>query len=210
MNRIGQFAAAIALLASTSTASAQWYAGAQGAWTQGGPDASNISSQLVNDLGYFSAQTSTDNDDGGWRVFGGYQFLPWLAVEGGYLDAGRSKWWSTVQPPGTVDASLKTTAWTLGLAARYPFNDRFSVHGRISAAWTETKGSFNSSGFVDLETSSLTERRTVAAYAVGVEWAFNRNLAARFEVERLPNVSAAELGGRFDLDLVSLGLRWQF
>jgi OOP family OmpA-OmpF porin len=210
MKRIAQWIVAGCAAGLAGVASAQWYAGAMGGWSQGGPDANRISSQLVDDLGFFSAETSTDDNDGAWRIFGGYQFLPWLAVEASYLDAGKSSWASSVQPPGTFNASLDTTAWTVGLAARYEFNPQLAVHARISAARVETEGRFSSSGFVELVTDRHTIRRTVPAFAVGVEWSFNPNLAARVEFERLARISGDELGGKFDLDLLMLGVRYRF
>src|SRR5687767_4115812 len=107
------FAAVSAIAA--SNASAQAYVGASIGAANGGVDAGRISGQLVNDLGFSSASTSTDDSDFAWRGFIGYRVLPWLAVEGGYVDAGRSKWSSTVAPPGSIGASLRTRAFTLGV-----------------------------------------------------------------------------------------------
>lgn len=35
-----------------------------------------------------AAQSVVDSDDNAWKVFGGYRFLPWLAVEAAYIDFG--------------------------------------------------------------------------------------------------------------------------
>jgi OmpA-OmpF porin, OOP family len=210
IKRIGRIAVAACVAASASGASAQWYAGATIGAADGGVDAGRISGQLVNDLGFFSASTSTDDTDMAWRAFVGYQVLPWLAVEGAYIDAGKSKWASTVTPAGTIDASLRTRALSLGLAARYEFNPALSVYGRVSAAWTRTKGSFSSSGFVELANTGRTERRTVPAYAAGIEYTFAPRVSARLEYERLSRVSSDELGGKFDIDMIGIGVRYSY
>jgi OOP family OmpA-OmpF porin len=205
---VSRIAMAAVFASIAGTASAQFYVGAQGGYATGGPDAGQISSDLVN-LGYFSASTNVDKGDGAWRVFGGYQILPWLAVEGAYVDVGKTSWSSVVSPPGTLDVSLRTTAWTLGVAARYEFVPKFYGYGRISAAWTETKPTVSSSGFVETDGAS-SSKRTVPAYAVGLEYAFAPNWLGRLEYEGMSGVSSDELGGKFDTNMVSLGLRYNF
>jgi len=209
LNNFCKAVAAVALAVSTGAAHAQFYAGAQGGYVTGGPNGGEISSQLVNDLGYFSASTTVDSGDGGWRVFAGYQILPWLAVEGAYLDLGKATWSSVVAPPGTVDVSLRTTAWTLGVAARYEFVPKFFGYGRISAAWTETKASVSATGFAE-SGGDQSARQTVPAYAAGLEYAFTPKLSARLEYERMNGVSSDQLGGKFDTNFTSLGIRYSF
>ena len=142
-------------------------------------------------------------------MFGGYQILPWLAVEGAYVDVGKTNWSSVVQPPGTLDVSLRTTAWTLGVAARYEFVPKWYGYGRISAAWTETKSSVSASGFVEAA-GEPKARRTVPAYAVGIEYAFSPRFSGRLEYEGMSDVSSDELGGKFDTNMVSIGIRYTF
>ena len=200
---------AVSLVAVSGAASAQWYGGAQGGSTDGGSNAGQISSELVNDLGYFSAATATDKRDVGWRVFAGYQVLPWLAVEGAYVDLGRSKWSSVVGPPGTIDVRLRTSAWTLGLAARQEVVRGLAVYGRVSAAYAETKASISATGFADAG-NAVSQRKTVPAYAAGIEYAFTPRISGRLEFERLARVSSAEFGGKFDVDFASVGIRVGF
>lgn len=209
LNVIGRLSFAASLVVIAGAASAQWYGGAQGGSATGGPDAGKISRELVNDLGYFSAATSTDKRDFGWRVFAGYQMLPWLALEGAYVDVGRSKWTSVVSPPGTIDVSLRTSAWTLGLAARYEFVPGLSAYGRVSAAYAKTKPSISATGFADAG-DTTSRRDTVPAYAAGIEYSFTPRISGRIEFERIARVSSAEFGGKFDVDFASVGIRVGF
>jgi hypothetical protein len=208
-HRIGNFTMACALACASGAASAQFYVGAQGGYASGGPDAGQISSDLVNNLGFFSASTNVDKGDGAWRVFAGYQILTWLGVEGAYVDVGKTKWSSTVEPPGTLDVSLRTTAWTLGVAARYEFVPKWWGYGRLSAAWTETKSSVSASGFAEVA-GEPKARRTVPAYAAAIEYAFSPRVIARLEYEGMSDVSSDELGGKFNTNMISIGVRYVY
>lgn len=208
-NRISRIALAVTLACMASAASAQFYVGAQGGYATGGPDGGQISNDLVNNLGFFSASTNVDDGDGAWRVYGGYQILPWLAVEGAYVDLGKSSWSSVVEPPGTIDVTLRVTAWTLGVAARYEFIPKLYGYGRISAAWTETKSSVSTSGFAE-SAGAPKSRRTVPAYAAGLEYAFTPKFLGRLEYEGMSDVSSDELGGKFDTNMISVGIRYNF
>jgi OOP family OmpA-OmpF porin len=207
-HRIGNLTIACALACASGAASAQFYLGSQGGYASGGPDAGQISNDLVN-LGFFSASTNVDKGDGAWRVFAGYQILPWLAVEGAYVDVGKTTWSSVVDPPGTLDVSLRTTAWTLGVAARYEFVPQWWGYGRLSAAWTETKSSVSASGFAE-SAGEPKSRRTVPAYAAGVEYAFSPRVFARLEYEGMSDVSSDELGGKFNTNMISIAIRYQY
>jgi OOP family OmpA-OmpF porin len=208
-HRIGNIVLGCALAGAAGGVSAQFYAGAQGGYASGGPDAGSISNQLVNDLGFFTASTQVDKGDGAWRVFGGYQILPWLAVEGAYVDVGKTKWSSVVTPPGTIDVSLRTTAWTLGVAARYEFVPKWYGYGRLSAAVDrdQTVG-------VDLRIRGERGNAQVDAHrarlCAGVEYAFSPRFSGRLEYEGMSDVSSDELGGKFDVNMVSIGIRFNF
>lgn len=83
----------------------------------------------------FDTVNSCDNKSTAWRIFGGYQFNPYLGAEVEYAFSNSYEIDITHDFGGTLgeltfsgEADLKT--FGISAIARYPFNDSFSVFGR--------------------------------------------------------------------------------
>ncbi len=63
-----------------------------------------------------------------WKVFGGYQFNRYVALEGGFLDMGDGR-----QDVSGVDVSVSATAFQGSVILSYPVNAFFSPYVRGSA-----------------------------------------------------------------------------
>ena len=100
-------AAAIALVGAlpvspVATADSGWYIGVSAGHAESDYGESDLRKDLVA-RGYGENFTSAnvDNEETGWKLFGGYQFTPNWAVEGAYVDLGKIK--STVE--STIDSA---------------------------------------------------------------------------------------------------------
>lgn len=98
-----------------------WYAGASGGWTKGKFSSSDLQGALTA-KGYSLDSVDVDNTDTGWKLFGGYQFNPFLAAEASYVDLGDIT--STVK--GTIDPANIPTL----------LKDASDVHGYLAKGWT--------------------------------------------------------------------------
>lgn len=98
-----------------------WYAGASGGWTKGKFSSSDLQGALTA-KGYSLDSVNVDNTDTGWKLFGGYQFNPFLAAEASYVDLGDIT--STVK--GTIDPANIPTL----------LKDASDVHGYLAKGWT--------------------------------------------------------------------------
>jgi hypothetical protein len=133
-----------------------------------------------------------DDDDFGWKAFAGFQFLPWLAVEGGYVDFGEVEDATT-----NVTVSTELDGWDAFVVGKIPiaFVDVFAKVGIIS--WDldvnldpDADDNFSSSG-EDM------------AYGLGAAVNLG-SLGIRAEAERF-DVSDLD-----DLYLLSVGLTYTF
>src|SRR5437879_5860069 len=62
---------------------------------------------------------SCDKTDKAWKIFGGYQFMRYLAAEAAYTDLGKIK--SSVSLPGiSASVNTKSHAWELLAVGSYP------------------------------------------------------------------------------------------
>ena len=153
-----------------------------------------------------------DEKDSSWRVFGGYQFNRYLAVELGYADLGGPKSSGAVPLITTsveLDSDAEVTAWDLNVIGSYPLVDKLFAYGRAGLYRAEVEG-FSSSTFNGVTTrSSVSETSTGVILGIGLKYEFLRSLAVRAEWHRYFDV-AGEGGSDIDIDVLSVGLLYRF
>jgi len=162
--------------------------------------------QIINTLtGLAPGSLSTDERSVGFKLFGGYQFNPWLAVEGGYFNLGKFGFDATVGP-NTLHGRMKMQGMNLDLVATLPVTDRLSVLARAGAAYGKSRDDF--SGNALAADSRLSEGRTRFKLGAGLQYAFSPSVLLRGEVERyrLPDA----VGNRGHVNMVSVGLVFPF
>jgi len=133
-----------------------------------------------------------DDDDFGWKGYAGFRFLPWLGVEGGYVDFGEVEGGST-----NVTVQSELDGWDAFAVGTIPiaFVDVFAKVGVISYDLD-----VNLDPDADDNISSSGED---LAYGVGAAVNLGR-LGIRAEAERF-DVSDID-----DLYLLSVGLTFTF
>ena len=115
---------------------AHGYAGLAGGQSRTGHElVTNRQATIVDATIESSAFDATDT---GWKVFAGWRFNDYLALEASYADLGRSRLvTNTVSVdllPGSIDLRRKTTAFGLDAVVSAPVGTRFAVFGRAGAA----------------------------------------------------------------------------
>jgi OOP family OmpA-OmpF porin len=89
-----------------------------------------------------------------------------------------------------------------------PITERWSLLGRVGAAYAQTQDTFSGTGAVTVLDPSPRKRETNYKYGVGTQYAFTPALTLRLEAERY-RVNDA-VGNRGDVDMVSVGLVYRF
>lgn len=184
-----------------------WYVGGNVGGTRADFKNDAINSSLVGQ-GFTVNSTSTDNSSTGYKLFGGYQFTPNLAVEGGYFDLGRFSYGSATTPAGTFNGSTRVNGLNLDLVGSVPLSDRFSVFGRVGAAYAQSRGNFASTGFVPVNTTNPSRNETTLKVGLGVQYAITQALSLRAELERYRINDP--IRNRGNIDMASLGLVYKF
>ena len=78
--------------------------------------------------------SNCDDKDTAWRLFGGYQFNRWFALEGGYIDLGEIE-------PNRAGASLEADTFYVAAVGTIPVNDAFAVYGKVGVhRWNADTG----------------------------------------------------------------------
>lgn len=205
--------AAVALVAAGTAVAAQaagpgWYAGAGGGQMNAKASASDLATSLAG-LGH-TVRATMDDTDTGWKLFAGYRFNPYLAVEGGYVDLGKvtSEIRADVLSPDALVADVTRVhpfsikgAGLWGVASM-PIGD-FSVFAKAGVVrWTSTA----SARVVPAGTpsASLDDKGTDAAFGVGLGYDIpNTRWSVRGEWEKFKT-------RRNDPEFVSLSLMLRF
>ncbi|PKN23352.1 MAG: flagellar motor protein MotB [Deltaproteobacteria bacterium HGW-Deltaproteobacteria-3] len=106
--------------------------------------------RIVNSLagaGFTTTGFEDDNRDLGFKLFGGYQFNKYLALEGGYFDLGKFDFTATGLPPGTLSGNIKIKGVNLDVVGILPITEKFSAFGRVGANYAKVEDSFVGGGY---------------------------------------------------------------
>lgn len=167
--------------------------------------------RIINSLagaGFTTTGFEDDNRDLGFKLFGGYQFNKYLAIEGGYFDLGKFDFTATGLPPGTLSGNIKVKGVNLDLVGILPITEKFSAFGRVGANYAKVEDSFVGGGSLTVRNPNPTKRDTNYKLGLGLQYAFNDALAMRVEAERYRIDDA--VGNDGDIDLISAGLVFRF
>ena len=203
MKRIGK-GAALALLGAISlygtAASAQdaskWYAGAA------------VGQAKFHDLCQ-GVPVSCKDSDTAWKFFGGYKFHPNFSAELAYNDFGKGNANGTISGV-SVNADAKSNAWELDGVGTWPLGNKFSVFGKLGLyrAKVELTGSAAVAGFSG--SSSANSTNTGLTFGAGGMYDITPAIAARLELQRYSRVGSDDVGGKSDVDVISIGALFKF
>lgn len=164
--------------------------------------------QNLNDQGFNTTTLTEDSHATGYKAYLGFPLHPNWAVEAGYFDLGRFGFNATTVPHGSLTGSARIRGLNLDLVGTMPVTDRWSLMGRVGAAYAQTQARFGSTGAVAVSHPASNRKETHYKYGLGAQYAFTPALSLRLEAERY-RVNDA-VGRRGDVDLVTLGLVYRF
>ena len=201
--------AGLAVVCSTSVIAQDapgWYAGGSLGSTRANFNNDAINNQFIAN-NFAINSTSTNNRSTGGKLFSGYQFTPNFALEGGYFDLGRFNY-SGVTTGGTYNGDTRARGLNLDLVGTLPLSDRFSVLGRVGAAYAQTRDNFATGGFVPANTFNRSRNDTNVKFGVGLQYAITEALSLRAELERYRINDP--IRNRSNVDMASIGLVYRF
>jgi OmpA-OmpF porin, OOP family len=139
-----------------------------------------------------------DKQETGYKIYGGFNFLPWLGVEGGYVDLGSPEDHATTLAGQGINGKADLTGWEAFLVGTLPLGpiDAFVKAGAVAADFNlKIHGSA-------LPTNvNADDSDSMFAYGGGVAYSFGK-FAVRVEAEGY-DVSKLD-----DLYLISAGLTY--
>jgi OOP family OmpA-OmpF porin len=182
---------------------AGWIGGVSVGQSKARIDDPQIISQLQGG-GFATTSLNDVNRDTAFKIFGGYQFNQYFALEGGYFDLGKFGYAATTSPTGGLNGSIQIKGLNVDAVGILPFEGKFSIFGRLGLNYAQSRDSFNSTGGVVTTESSANTNSLNLKAGVGVQYDFMDSVALRGEWERYRINDA--VGARGDIDLLSIGL----
>lgn len=184
-----------------------WYLGGNLGLSHARIDDKRITSGLQG-MGYTTTSIDEDERDLGYKLFGGYQFNRFLALEGGYFDLGEFGYVADVQPPGTLSGDVEIKGFNLDLIGFLPITEKFSAFGRGGVNYAKAKAHFAGTGSVNVPDPDQSEHGADYKFGLGLQYFFTQSFGMRAEAERYRIDDA--VGNNGDVDLYSAGVVYRF
>ena len=153
----------------------------------------------------FAPARNNGASDNGFRLKLGYRYSKFFAVEGQFVDFGRTSA-EMFASPGNLTSAFRSTGFGVDTVAMLPWRS-FSFYGRMGAYRGESRNAF-----AQYSTSLLGDgasRGTRWRYGLGVRYDFTKSLGVRAEVERYSPLGTP-LDTQIETDLISVGVSWRF
>lgn len=166
-------------------------------------DDERITANLLG-AGLATRSMSLDESGTAFKLFGGYQFNPNWALEGGYFNLGKFGYTSSTVPAGTLHGQIKLQGLNLDVVGTLPLSDRFSLIGRAGLQYADARDSFTGTGAVQVLSPNPSKRGTNYKLGVGLQYEVNPSFIVRGEAERYRINDA--VGNRGDINVFSVTL----
>ncbi|WP_162623104.1 outer membrane beta-barrel protein [Billgrantia lactosivorans] len=203
MKRLLATAAVTTLFASPVFAQSQAYNPDMGPYLGAGIGHAMLDNSTMDDLDELGFDT--DDNDVSFKLFAGYQFNPYFAVEASYVYFGD---YTASGSNGTNNADLKLSAdgFTAALVGKLPIQSGFSLYGKLGMIAWDADLNLNATiqGQSIRETAS--DDGSDPFYGIGAEYVVNQ-LVMRAELERY---DISESGEDFEIDMISGSLGYRF
>ena len=204
---LGLAAIALTLSPIAGAIESGWYAGAGIGQSGADIDDQRITRSLLGS-GFATSSMKEDERSVAGKIFGGYQFNRYVALEGGYFNLGKFGYTTSTSPAGSLSGDIKLQGLNLDVVGILPLTDKFSAFGRVGVIHAQARDNFSSTGLVNRPPSSARQNDTGYKFGAGVQYAFTDRLSVRGEVERYRVDDA--IGNKGDIDMATVGLIYRF
>ena len=184
-----------------------WYAGASAGRSSATVDNARITRQLAGS-GFATTSIADRDRSTGYKVYGGYQFNPNFALEGGYVDLGKFGFTANTLPAGSLNGDIRLRGFNLDAVGIMPLSEKLSAQARLGVTSMQARDNFSGTGAVGAGNPNPSKRETNFKIGVGLEYAITPNLGVRGDLERY-RVNDA-VGNHGHIDMVSIGLVYHF
>ena len=197
----------LAAVSSFAQDSGYYYGGLSIGQSRAKIDEPRITAALLG-AGLSTTGMSRNETDTAYKLFGGYQFTPNFALEGGYFNLGKFGFTSTTVPAGTLNGQIKLQGVNLDLVGTLPLTENWSAIGRVGAQYARARDSFSGTGAVTVLNPNPSRNETNYKVGAGLQYAFSPSFLVRAEAEHYRINDA--VGNHGGVNAVSVSLVFPF
>ncbi len=199
---------ALTLLASPmASAESGWYVGLNVGASLSSIDDVRITRGLL-EAGFTTNSIHDDDQDVGYKIYGGYQFNNYLALELGFFSLGEFAFDATTTPTGTLRGTIKLRGGNLDVVGLLPLIKELSLFARVGVNVHQAQDTFTGTGAVNVANPSRDEWMANVKFGLGVQVNVTESFGMRGEWERFRVVDG--VGNTGDVDMISFGLVGRF
>ena len=151
-----------------------------------------------------TGSVSVDDEDLGWKAFGGYRFNQNFALEVGYVNLGKAVADFMTDTPDLINSSANSelTGFNISGVVSYPIDPQVDIFakGGIFIWDAETTASIISGA----GSQTLNSNGEDAVFGIGALYHLTDDLSLRAEWERYSDIDNA------DVDAINFGIQYKF
>ena len=199
----------LALCVFTTTASADGFYGvAAVSHSSDSLDRSHFDSALTAN-GATGVSSSDKGSGNQWRLQGGYRFNPNVAVEAGYIDFGKTRY-SANYNGGSASGELKAGGLNVAALLSLPINDSLSVFAKAGVVAAKVDSTLSAGAPAALASGSTSSHVVRPLLGVGALYKLSDHIDLRADYDRVSGLGKSDKTGKMDVNIVSLGLAYNF
>lgn len=184
-----------------------WYGGANVGESRAKIDDQRIIDGLAAS-GYSTTSMHNESNSTGFKIFGGYQFNRYFALEGGYFDLGQFGFAARTVPAGVLNGNARFNGLNIDAVGILPVTQRFSLFGRAGVDYAQAQDTFGGTGAITALNPTPHTWGTHYDFGAGLQYAVTKSVDVRAEAERYRLNDA--VGNMGDIDVFSLGVIYRF
>jgi OOP family OmpA-OmpF porin len=165
--------------------------------------------QALTAAGAAGLSSSTNDSTTKWRLQLGYKFNDYLAVEGGYIDLGKSEY-SASYAGGKASGSVEAAGPNLDALLMLPLGEDLSLFGELGVVDAKVKSKLSASGAGAAAADKYDNTKARPLYGLGAIYSFSDHTAMRASYERVTSLGDSNRIGSMDVDMYSVGLSYTF
>jgi OOP family OmpA-OmpF porin len=186
-----------------------WYIGGGAGYAKAGFDDDSIRSEVARQSPGSTAGTiSKDEDSTLFKIFLGYSFTSFIALEANAFLLNNFAFDTSVSPAGQMRGDVDYWGLSADLLAFLPLGENWRLYGRVGGLYAETRVRLSATGGMNLADTELRDYEPGYKFGAGVAYEFDSGVAFRGEWERY--VLDDAMGGETDVDTFTAAFLYRF